>query len=271
MAREVSVEIGPVDARSALAWVTNARRVVSILREGAAPLPFEVPVDVADQFDRYLAEWEAIASAGRSFSWSGTADSDEVRHLMTYWFNLATVLAERGPELGLTAPPEAEPFYVDLVRALTEALAEVDEERVGQTLRDSWPGVAEPQETTPKDVTGPVRVLLVDDTDDVRLLMRIALETDDRFEVVGEAVNGVDAVEHVGAGCPDAVLLDLMMPVMDGMTALPLIRERCPQSRVVVHSANVSPAIEREARALGAAGFVAKGAPLGRVMAALLP
>jgi CheY-like chemotaxis protein len=271
MAREVSVELGPVDAAAALAWVTNARRVVGILRERAAPLPFDVPVHIADQFDHYLAEWEAVAAANDTFSWSGTADSDEVRHLMTYWFNLATVLAERGPELGLSAPPEAEVFYVDLVRALTEALADADEERVGQTLRDSWPGVAEPQETAPADAAGPVRVLLVDDTDDVRLLMRIALETDDRFEVAGEAVNGAEAVDHVSGGCPDAILLDLMMPVMDGMTALPLILERCPQSRVVVHSANATPAVEREALGRGAAGVVAKGAPLERVLAALLP
>ena len=274
MAREVSVELGPLPASSALAWVINARRVVAILRGASGPLPFEVPDAIADQFDRYLAEWEAIASSETSFSWSGTADSDEVRHLMTYWFNMATILSERGPELGLTAPPEAEPFYVELVRGLTEALAEADDEGVGQTLRDSWPGVAEqaPAPTADRmERVGPVRVLLVDDTDDVRLLMRIALETDDRFEVAGEAVNGAEAVERLADGCPDAVLLDVMMPVMDGMTALPLILERCPRSRVVIHSANATAAVEREALARGATGFVAKGAPLDRVVSALLP
>ena len=114
-------------------------------------------------------------------------------------------------------------------------------------------------------------MLLVDDTDDVRLLMRIALETDDRFEVAGEAVNGAEAVERVTAACPDAVLLDLMMPVMDGMTALPLILERCPKSRVVIHSANATAGLERDARSRGATGFVAKGTPLDRVVSALLP
>src|SRR5437660_1683704 len=85
--------------------------------------------------------------------------------------------------------------------------------------------------------TGKVRVLLVDDLSDIRLVMRLLLEADGRAEVVGEAADGAEAVRLAGELHPDAVVLDLRMPGMDGVTALPLIRDAAPGTVVVALSA----------------------------------
>jgi CheY-like chemotaxis protein len=82
-----------------------------------------------------------------------------------------------------------------------------------------------------------VRVLLVDDLADIRLVMRLLLEADGRAEVVGEAADGAAAVRLAGDLHPDAVVLDLRMPGMDGVSALPLIRDAAPGAVVVALSA----------------------------------
>jgi CheY-like chemotaxis protein len=84
---------------------------------------------------------------------------------------------------------------------------------------------------------GKVRVLLVDDLSDIRLVMRLLLEADGRAEVVGEAADGAEAVRLAGELRPDAVVLDLRMPGMDGVAALPLIRDAAPGTVVVALSA----------------------------------
>lgn len=84
---------------------------------------------------------------------------------------------------------------------------------------------------------GRVRVLLVDDLPDIRLVMRLLLEADGRAEVVGEAADGVEAVRLATELRPDAVVLDLRMPGMDGVSALPLIRDASPGTVVVALSA----------------------------------
>jgi len=85
--------------------------------------------------------------------------------------------------------------------------------------------------------TGKVRVLLVDDLSDIRLVMRLLLEADGRAEVVGEATDGGEAVRLAGELRPDAVVLDLRMPGMDGVSALPLIRAAAPGTVIVALSA----------------------------------
>ena len=75
---------------------------------------------------------------------------------------------------------------------------------------------------------GKVRVLLVDDLSDIRLVMRLLLEADGRAEIVGEAADGAEAVRLAAELQPDAVVLDLRMPGMDGVAALPLIRDASP-------------------------------------------
>lgn len=82
-----------------------------------------------------------------------------------------------------------------------------------------------------------VEVLLVDDHSDLRKLMRLSLERSGRFRVVGEAGDGTQAIERATALQPDVVLLDLLMPELDGRDALPAILCGSPRSMVVVLSA----------------------------------
>ena len=102
-----------------------------------------------------------------------------------------------------------------------------------------------------------IRVVLADDTPDIRRLTRMMLDLDDRF-VVGEAADGAQAVEVAAAQRPDAIVLDIAMPVMDGLDAIPLIRERSPTTKIIVLSAYPEEA-SREAMARGAHGWVDKG------------
>ncbi len=81
-----------------------------------------------------------------------------------------------------------------------------------------------------------MRVAVVDDESDVRVLLRLSLDAD-QFQIVGEAATGVEAIEVVGELRPDAVVLDLNMPVLDGAEALKVIKERWPDTNVIVHTA----------------------------------
>lgn len=108
----------------------------------------------------------------------------------------------------------------------------------------------------------PRRVLVVDDAEDLRTLLHIKLDRSEGLEVVGEAGDGVDAVEQATRLQPDLVLLDVAMPRMDGLEALPLIREAVPGVRVVVLSGFNEETMARNALAAGAERYVVKGAPL---------
>ena len=108
----------------------------------------------------------------------------------------------------------------------------------------------------------PRRVLVVDDAEDLRTLLHIKLDRSEGLEVVGEAGDGLDAVEQATRLQPDLVLLDVAMPRMDGLEALPLIREAVPGVRVVVLSGFNEETMARNALAAGAERYVVKGAPL---------
>ncbi|MEY2477327.1 MAG: hypothetical protein QOG87_2642 [Actinomycetota bacterium] len=106
---------------------------------------------------------------------------------------------------------------------------------------------------------GPLRVVLADDSDDIRLLVGLTLAEDGGFEVVGEAADGVAAVAVVAAQRPDVLLLDLAMPELDGLSVIPRVRAESPETCIVVLSgfdakAGAAPALE-----LGAAAFIEKG------------
>jgi signal transduction histidine kinase len=100
-------------------------------------------------------------------------------------------------------------------------------------------------------VSKPIRVLIADDTPDIRLLLRSSLGLDREFEVVAEASDGVESIREAARHRPDVVLLDLAMPRMDGLEAIPAIRRRSPASKIVVLSVFPS---ERMAAAVLEAG-----------------
>jgi two-component system, NarL family, response regulator LiaR len=94
-----------------------------------------------------------------------------------------------------------------------------------------------------------IKVVIVDDHQIVRQGLRTFLELQEDIEVVGEATNGAEAVDLVGGVTPDVVLMDLLMPVMDGITATRKIGELGAQARVIVLTSfaeddQIFPAIE---------------------------
>jgi CheY-like chemotaxis protein len=84
-------------------------------------------------------------------------------------------------------------------------------------------------------VTAP-RVLVVDDEEDVRLLLRMQLESNG-FEVAAEAVDGEQALQACRVEVPDAVILDLLMPVVNGFEAIPRLRREFPNLPIVAYTA----------------------------------
>lgn len=108
------------------------------------------------------------------------------------------------------------------------------------------------------------RVLVVDDERDIRFMLRTMLEAFGQ-RVVGEASDGLEAIELARELQPDVVVLDLMMPGLDGFRALPALVEVTPTARIVVCTAkHLEPLQEEELRAGGAFDVVIKGTTLTR-------
>ncbi len=102
------------------------------------------------------------------------------------------------------------------------------------------------------------RVLIVDDNSDMRHLTRLTIESDS-CRVVGEAANGEEAITVAEELQPDAVVLDLRMPLMDGIEATRILRYRFPDLRIIVMSGSDDPMLVREIDAAGADAAVDKG------------
>ncbi len=105
----------------------------------------------------------------------------------------------------------------------------------------------------------------MDDAPEVRALVRAQLRLSGRFTVVGEGASGTDAVELAAGHQPDVVLLDVSMPGMDGLEALPKILAAAPGSKVVVYTALEDGGLADRALGLGAVGFIAKTVPIGEL------
>jgi YesN/AraC family two-component response regulator len=89
--------------------------------------------------------------------------------------------------------------------------------------------------------------------------LRSLLDVDDRFEVVGEAENGATGVEVTIEQQPDVVVLDLAMPEMDGLEAIPHMRRGAPETRIVVLSGFDGALMREPALKIGAVRYVEKG------------
>ncbi len=118
--------------------------------------------------------------------------------------------------------------------------------------------------------TGPrIRVLLVDDHAMVRRGLRGFLELLDDIEIVGEAENGRKGVEAAGELLPDVVLMDLLMPELDGIGAIEQIKTQHPQVEIVALTSFVEEARVTAALEAGASGFILKDAEADDVAAAI--
>lgn len=110
----------------------------------------------------------------------------------------------------------------------------------------------------------PARVLIVDDHPLTREALAALLEQEG-FEVAGTAGDGEEAIAQARERRPDLVLLDLAMPGMDGLTALPAIRERAPEAEVVVLTASDAEESLLAAIGAGASGYLLKTEPPHRI------
>ena len=111
-----------------------------------------------------------------------------------------------------------------------------------------------------------VTVLVVDDEPDMRILLWLAVEADGRCRVVADASNGEEGVALAAELHPDVVVLDQMMPVMDGIRAVPLIREAAPGTKVIMLSALSTDELRAEAIKAGADAYLEKAASFRPVL-----
>jgi DNA-binding NarL/FixJ family response regulator len=102
------------------------------------------------------------------------------------------------------------------------------------------------------------KILIVDDQSVIRTGLKLHFDTVEGFEVVGEARDGAEALRQVALLNPDIVLMDLDMPVMDGLEATARLTMSHPTVIVVILSIHDDPTIREQVRAAGAAAFVAK-------------
>ena len=102
------------------------------------------------------------------------------------------------------------------------------------------------------------RVLLVDDEHRMRRALRYLLEVED-IAVAGEAGDGVEAVALAGELAPDVVVMDLRLPVIDGLEATRRIRRRLPATQVIIFTAQDDATLQQQARDAGAYACLAKG------------
>ncbi len=115
----------------------------------------------------------------------------------------------------------------------------------------------------------PIRVLVCDDVEAFRALMRFTLQEDPEIEVVGEAPDGMAAIKAAERLQPDVVLLDLTMPILDGIDALPTLLERAPGARVVALSGWGAERMAEAAIEQGAVAYVEKTDDVEAIRAAV--
>ncbi len=114
--------------------------------------------------------------------------------------------------------------------------------------------------------TGSVRVVVVDDSAEVRTLVRTKLRLSGAAVVEGEGSDGADAIDLARRLQPDAMLLDVSMPGMDGLAALPRVREVSPRTRVVMFSGFDEEPLALRALELGATSYLTKTSSLEDVV-----
>jgi len=118
-------------------------------------------------------------------------------------------------------------------------------------------------------VAEPIRVLVVDDHGVVRQGLRSLLELQDGLEVVGDAADGAEGVEAAKRLRPDVILMDLVMPKLDGVSAMRVLREQVPEARVIVLTSFLDDDKLLPALRAGAAGYLLKNAEPREVVRAV--
>jgi NarL family two-component system response regulator LiaR len=115
----------------------------------------------------------------------------------------------------------------------------------------------------------PIRVMIVDDHDMVRSGLNVFLEAFDDLELVGEAADGQEAIRLCAKVQPDVVLMDLVMPEMDGVTATRAIRQAYPDVQVIALTSFSEQDLVQGALQAGAIGYLLKNASIDELAAAI--
>ena len=105
-----------------------------------------------------------------------------------------------------------------------------------------------------------IRILIADDHEVVRQGLRMFLSMDDAFEIVGEASNGQEAIDLLARVKADVVLMDLLMPVLSGIDAIPIIRQQYPDIEVIALTSVLDNGSVVKAVRAGAIGYLLKDA-----------
>ncbi len=119
------------------------------------------------------------------------------------------------------------------------------------------------------DSSARVRVLIVDDMPSVRQDLGLLLQLTDAVEIVGEAADGAEAIAQAEALRPDAIVMDLEMPGMDGYAATRQIKARYPDCRVIALTIHGDEAARQKANDAGADEFIVKGTPVNIILQAI--
>ena len=118
-------------------------------------------------------------------------------------------------------------------------------------------------------MNSPSRVLLADDHAVLRSGLRLLLTSQNEFEVVGEASSGVETLSLAEQLQPDLILLDLSMPALGGLDALPTLRKLVPSARILILTMHDDPQYLRQALKHGASGYVLKKAADAELLSAM--
>lgn len=114
-----------------------------------------------------------------------------------------------------------------------------------------------------------MRILLVDDHEIVRRGVLLLLSAEKSLQVCGEAVDGREAIQKAQELRPDAIVIDISMPNVDGLEASREIRRNLPAAKIVILSQHNSPEMKKQAFAAGADEYVEKSAVSSELVAAL--
>jgi DNA-binding NarL/FixJ family response regulator len=114
-----------------------------------------------------------------------------------------------------------------------------------------------------------ITIILAEDHPLLRSLIKSSLQREQDFSVVGEASTGLEAVALIESTKPDVAVLDIGLPLLSGLDAIPLILARVPQTAIIIYSLRDETAYASEALARGAARFVSKRAPTSDLVNAI--
>lgn len=112
----------------------------------------------------------------------------------------------------------------------------------------------------------PIRIVIADDHEVVRQGLRMFLTMDAAFEIVGEARNGQEAIDLLAEVDADVVLMDLLMPVLSGIDAIPIIRQKYPEIEVIALTSVLDNGSVVNAVRAGAIGYLLKDANSAELM-----